>query len=234
MSKHLTSIHPTLEKRIATYATACAAAGVSCIVAQPAEAKIVYTATNTSIGASTPIDLNHDGITDFTFGLHVLDKSLMLTVAPNATGNEIRVKGDGAAAGFFGVPVGPGEQFSANDIYSWGVFMAFFFGGYGTSTGGSNGPWANTKNRYLGFKFVINGQTHYGWARLSVGETGSLLTGFAYETEPNTTIIEGHLSDGTADNVVPQLLAPRSNLACLGALARGVDGLPIWRREEEM
>jgi len=61
--------------------------------------------------------------------------------------------------------------------------------------------WANggkgVTRRYLGLKFQIYGQTHYGWARLSVhfeGAAGGLeahLTGYAYETIPNKPIIAG-------------------------------------------
>jgi hypothetical protein len=30
------------------------------------------------------------------------------------------------------------------------------------------GPWANVSQHFLGFKFEINHQAHYGWAELSV------------------------------------------------------------------
>jgi hypothetical protein len=99
------------------------------------------------------------------------------------------------------------------------------------------GPFANATNRYLGFKFLVNGQVHYGWARMTV--TNSLrnvvLTGYAYETTPNTTIIEGHLSGGTATNLAPaDLLSPASQPATLGMLARGADALTLWRREDDL
>jgi hypothetical protein len=63
----------------------------------------------------------------------------------------------------------------------------------------------------------------------------AVLTGYAYETEPNTMIVEGSLSDGTSENVPPtDLLAPAPQPASLGTLARGADGLTLWRREEEV
>jgi len=45
-------------------------------------------------------------------------------------------------------------------------------------------------------KFQINGQTHFGWARMTVNLSlrrpmQVLLTGYAYETNPNTPIIAG-------------------------------------------
>jgi hypothetical protein len=93
----------------------------------------------------------------------------------------------------------------------------------------AEGPWVNKTNRYLGLKFVINGQDHYGWARLSTTHslTGSL-TGYAYETVPNKQILEGATSDTAAvDLPDPPTQYPASS----GMLARGVDALAIWRRD---
>ena len=231
-------VNAKLNQRLIAYVAAAGAAGVGLLAAsQTAQAKIVYTPTNTAINGTTKIDLNGDGITDFVIDYQELDKSIVLAVRPLVTGNEMRTTGGGAAAGFFGVPVGPGEKFAATNSYSFGLIMAvagsfsqtWFFG-----------PWANATNRYLGFKFLINGQTHYGWARMSVGDylhsSGKVvLNGYAYETTPNTTIIEGHISGGTADNLAPaDSLAPISQPATLGMLARGADSLVLWRRKDDV
>ena len=98
------------------------------------------------------------------------------------------------------------------------------------------GPFANVTNRYLGFKFLIDGQVHYGWARLTVTSYyGVTLTGYAYETIPNKTILEGHTSGPeVAGAFTPaNLQAPGTLPATLGMLARGADGLSIWRRDEQ-
>src|SRR5258708_4840844 len=209
-------INSQFAKSLAAYMAAASAAGLSILaVSQAAEAKIVYTPANTEISA-TSSDLNHDGIADFIITFHSLSHTTVLTNAPLAGGNSIRSGSHGeAAAGFFGVPVGPGEKFRSGSggTYGWGVFMAAAFEYSVTSFGG---PWANAVNRYLGLKFVIAGQTHYGWARLSVGDwLGGgkvVLTGYAYETTPNTNIIEGHTSvPAKASNSAPaDLLAPAS------------------------
>jgi hypothetical protein len=222
-----------LDNRLAAYMAA--AAGVSLLASPFAEAKVVYTATNVLLQTgSIPIDLNNDGITDFVLGFHELDKSLILAIAPQVAGNAIRLGPGGAAAGFFGVPVGPGEKFGTNTLYSWGVFMADA-GSYSLTW--FFGPWANTTNRYLGLKFVINGQVHYGWARLTVPLQfrNAVMTGYAYETTPNTNIIEGHLSGAdAASNFAPSdLFAPATQPASLGLLARGAVGLVAWRREDD-
>jgi len=63
-----------------------------------------------------------------------------------------------------------------------------------------SGQWLYKKNRYLGLKFVIKGEIHYGWARATVTRTSkrqfdnsitATLTGYAYETIPNKPIITG-------------------------------------------
>ena len=228
-----TPVKPKLEKNLAAYFAAAGAAGVGMLaLIQSAEAKVVYTAANITVTNSTTIDLNHDGIADFSFefwapGWH----SVYLDAAPLVNGNAVRGVGNSSAAcGFLGVPVGPGEKFIANSYYGHGARMAAFFSN-GSMTN-SFGPWADVTNRYLGFKFLINGQTHYGWARLSVSAhvRNVLLTGYAYETIPNKSILEGH----TSGPEKAALLTPASQPATLGMLARGTDGLAIWRRNEEM
>jgi hypothetical protein len=52
------------------------------------------------------------------------------------------------------------------------------------------GEWLGwTGYRYLGFRFMISGETHYGWARISGGVRR--LRDWAYESEPDTPILAG-------------------------------------------
>src|SRR5580704_3243409 len=58
------------QQRLNMYALVAGAAGVGMLaMAQPAAAKIVYTPAHINLGFDqvTPLDLNHDGITDFSF-----------------------------------------------------------------------------------------------------------------------------------------------------------------------
>jgi hypothetical protein len=93
----------------------------------------------------------------------------------------------------------------------------------------SLGQWMYTKNRYLGLQFVINGEVHYGWARLSVslikptpfgGGIYAVLTGYAYETVPNKPIITGKTKGPDVITLDP---------ATLGQLAAGASQIPTWR-----
>jgi hypothetical protein len=141
-----------------------------------------------------------------------------------------------------GVRVGPKGRFSyakktmAVDQYQDGT------GGSGTC----GGLWNNVKHRYLGFKFSINGKTHFGWARLNVAcitqygnhQINGVLTGYAYETVANKPIITGktHDAEEDAEQLNPASLSvlPNPEPTTLGALAMGAHGLSIWRRKESV
>jgi hypothetical protein len=203
-------------------------------VSRPAEAKVVYKPANITVSydSNTPIDLNGDGIADMNVGVFPGDKSFAM-VANCPTGNAVRLTGPGGAvaAGFFGVPVGPGEKFGGGSYQ----FMYVKVFGYGNSSCyGADGPWVNVANRYMGVKFVIAGTTHYGWVRITTSKTADpLITGYAYETTPNTSIKDGAIS---GPSEVGSWLSPDlptdPQPATIGLLARGAQGVEIWRRDE--
>jgi len=61
------SLHPTLDHKLLGYAAAAGAAGVGILaLAKPSQAEIVYTPTHQTVPPSLALDLNNDGITDFT------------------------------------------------------------------------------------------------------------------------------------------------------------------------
>jgi hypothetical protein len=102
------------------------------------------------------------------------------------------------------------------------------------------GQWANLgrglTNRYLGVKFNIDQQVHYGWLRISVSTTHdhftAELTGYAYETIPNKPIVAGQTEDSNEGAISESFMAPTPAPAMLGLLALGSLGLSIWRGEE--
>jgi hypothetical protein len=238
-------------QRLNMYALAASAAGVGALaLTQSAEGKIIYTPAHSVIrlGHSVALDLNHDGTKDFTFHEIFITTtsvdeahSLILSVLPARKSNEISGMAHHASALQAGVRIGPKHHFSyakklmAVDYYADGT------GGGGTCAG----PWNNVKNRYLGFKFMIQGEPHFGWARLSVTCTTTyqshtvtgVLTGYAYETTPNKGIVMGMTKDSEEESGVEQIGPASLNLsipkpASLGLLAAGSPGLSIWRRKE--
>lgn len=80
------------------------------------------------------------------------------------------------------------------------------------------GAWVGTgkgvTDRYLGLKFVVRGEVHYGWARLSVtlghyrqfDDVSGTLTGYAYETVPDKPIIAGQITGPDVITVPPETL----------------------------
>jgi hypothetical protein len=235
------SIHHQLN----SYALAASAAGVGALaLAQPAEAKIVYTPAHVVLHARTNthynLDVNHDRITDYVL-FHTyssLGKSSAVGI-DNGKGNQVEgnlgTRYAYAYALKAGAKIGPSAHFT-----SMVGNMAFI-----NEQGSFVGHWANNgnglKNRYLGFEFAIKGETHYGWARASVSKFpfAVTLTGYAYETIPNKPIIAGK-THGAEDidpgpgasltNPIPDIPQP----ATLGALAMGAPGLSIWRREQSI
>jgi len=85
------------------------------------------------------------------------------------------------------------------------------------------GQWQNISSRhFLGVKFLINGETHFGWLRFSMANAiGATLTGYAYETFANKPIIAGVGNDG---KMLPAT-HPQHPAGSLGRLAAGAAGL---------
>jgi hypothetical protein len=179
----------------------------------PLAAEVVYTPVNVSIpvGDSYYLDLNHDGVPDFTLRSQILRDYCQygngyawnLSLTP-AAGNAVVVAGGSyAAALLYGTPVGAGGNFAPSTAF----LVELDWGGCGQ---GFYGDWLNLPNRYLGLQFRLNGgaEIHYGWAKLSeVGyvdqqgqlHTSTVVSGFAYETTPGTAILAGQTSGNLGD-----------------------------------
>jgi hypothetical protein len=241
-SRPKTKLNARLDHHLIAYMTAASAAGVALLAAaSPAAAEVVFTPTNTTIGAGNSylLDLNNDGIPDFTLrrcasicggGGH----TSFLMVDLDVHGNAVASVGNEVGALPRRTPIGPRRPYLSRTSYG-GVIMARAFQ---YSVTFFNGPWANATNRFLGLKFLIDGQVHYGWARLTVtnfnkGGT-AILTGYAYETVPNQRIFAGERGTPASDSQAmpaPLSIAP-AQPASLAILARGADALELWRRRE--
>jgi hypothetical protein len=239
------AISKSLHHKLSTYTSAAGAAGVTLLaLVHPSEAEIVYTATHQELNhdGAIQIDFNHDGQIDFLIResvTHQLDFPWNVLDAAPAHGGGIEMGiGVGVAADLrYGAKIGPGKIFYPKTA---GMMGASIGGGY---YGGSWAP--RSTDRYLGVKFLIDGQIHYGWARVSAAMTFrdggiiALLTGYAYETQPGRPIEagdEGPASAGQANfgstSELPSAPIVKANVpAELGVLALGASGLSIWRRE---
>jgi hypothetical protein len=235
-------VNAKLNQRLATYASAASAAGVAMLaVTSSAEAKIVYTPANRlMVFGVNAIDLNGDGIPDFNVSWKVLGSGSF------TYGTYVGVLGvsrpaDGvmssAAALPWGVRVGPKAQFR-----SLGLLVLDSGTCDRACSSKGRGAWAGVYNRFLGVKFSISKQTHYGW--INIDMRSRTILGYAYETNANQPIVTGHKSGPVEagsmktgskeiDAAGPAQALATNQPATLGALALGADGLSLWRREEE-
>jgi hypothetical protein len=214
-----------ITSRLLAYATVAGAGLAAC---QPkAEAEVVYTPTHSGIWGKYYIDLNNDGLNDFYFSATYLSELGHLEVIPTIPINRITAvpescKGEpGAAALAEGAIIGPGMPFAR-----YATCMATL------RSYRVNGPWAGEKDHYLGFRFYIKGQVHFGWARLSFNSFYcypciATLSGYAYETIPEKAIKAGEEGKDSEASVMTEP-------AMLGALAMGAPALDLWRKKDTL
>jgi hypothetical protein len=242
--RKVNSLSDSTARQLNTYALAATAAGVGMLaLTQPVEAEVVYTPAHHVIkaGQTYRLDVNQDGTADFAiknvFNTFSGNSAGYMRVLPFRNANEVwaaaKAPGCGseilcAAALPKGESVGPTGAFKPD--FPGGEFM-----GASDAESGQSGSWVNV-TRYLGLKFVIAGQTHYGWARLTVSSQRfvftATLTGYAYETTPGKAIITGATTGPEDAELSAPASSPSSAPATLGALALGAPRLSSWRREE--
>ena len=210
----------SLHHRLNAYALAASVAGVGVLaLAQPAEARIVYTKVNFRFGFGQVyhIYFTHQGREDFGIQNRTYNSRTFILNAYAPVNNRVWVQSEKSSRRF-AAALPAGVRISGSKFNTSGP-LDFYMATVANSTF-SGGPWKDVHNRYLGFEFRLKGKTHYGWARLSVETTkttlDATLTGYAYETIPNKPIIAGktHGRDG----------------ATLGRLAQGASGVSNRRK----
>jgi len=173
------------------------------------QAKIVYTPVDVTIGSGgdIKIDLNHDGIKDFDIkaagsgvycGMSSGGFHGVVTVTPR-TGDGVVASGGNAAALASGIHVGSGLTFDKYAALMTNFQLSRGCGFYikGNWCAWNRYAYSCSKTGYLGFEFLVNGQTHYGWAYVTIsadilgGGFHVTLKGFAYETIAGQGITTG-------------------------------------------
>jgi hypothetical protein len=241
-----------LDKQLLAYTATAGAAGVAVLaLAQSAEAKVVYTPANVPIplnGGPVYVDLNNDGVADFALQSSTYQAARIprkqkhpglpffqdLEAIPQGAGDAVLGYIDTsqgldvpcAAALPLGAKVGPKSPFlNSNRVMLFSVVETYTYPHEACQ-------WAQKhRGAFLGVKFSINGETHYGWAHITIGSTGTVLNGYAYETTANQPILTGK-TNGTDSAALEKTTLPGLQPATLGALAEGARGLDLWRRPE--
>ena len=222
---------------MAQYSIAAAVAGVSVLaLAAPAAGEVVVTKKTIPVPLSTDgtlepikISIANNGIDNFQLtlsstSLQVYRFLLADGVSPQ---DELRV-GTGPAFNVYLGALRRGERILGRTVaitwalsrrILWRRATEIFFGSWG----------GNPKNRYLGVRFPINGQTHYGWIRLTVTTNpdphtpvmSATITGWAYETVPSKAIAAGTaaIAASAAEKPSAELCAPNNIEANSGHIA---------------
>jgi len=234
-----------LARSLHLYALAATASGFVLAANQPCQAGVVYTPAHRYIGRDSKmgIDFNHDGnpdvvIREIPWNLIGYPGNMVSAVPEPKGGIETGLVGFADELGS-GAKIGASDQFLAKSAY---LVSATDSGVYYHYLGSWSFP---TAKGYLGVRFMIDGETHYGWARVNVRfdqpkhQFDVVLTGYAYETQPNTLIRAGDMGqitepedrsqDEKSENVSAAQPETEDN-PTLGALAAGANSLPLWRR----
>jgi len=231
----------SLLRSLDLYAVAAAASVSVLALAKPSEAQIVYTPAHRGMGRDSKmaIDFNHDGRIDFV----IREFPWNLIGYPGNVVQAYPEPKGGIQAGPFGMAaelvsgsaIGSSKRFVSKSAFvasatSYGVYYGYV------------GSWNLPANAYLGVQFMIDGQKHYGWARLSAQfnwrtqQIDVILTGYAYESQPNTLIHAGDtgqaVAPGDESKSIPAPASETKGAATLGVLAAGTRGIPLWRPEK--
>lgn len=181
------------------------------MINQIANAQIIYTDVNPDVispknkSFSYYLDLNNDGISDFVV-THTVDKySGGSNCNGTKTSNSITISPYGSNQ-ILDYSLGKVSQFSTNSLVSsssitwsnsanqvirlahyacdpWIRSWYYFEDGWSPATDG-----------YVGLKFIANGNTYYGWLRMSTVSDASQFTikDYAFDNTPDHSILTGN------------------------------------------
>ena len=226
------SLKNKINKNLALYS---AVAGAVALAADSSKAEIIYTDIDPDAVLSTSgdvfqIDFEQSGTNQFTIVLQFNEQSIhgtkhwianqvaIIADTPNASWRSDISSSPGYGSGALALNKG---QFVYVPNAYWGRREAFTdnMAGYSTMLGNQNGDFINSTNKFVGAKFKISGNTHYGWINVQVNSNATkvTITGYAYNSAPDGNIKAGIL-------IVPE---PNS----LFLLALGALGLSQLRKK---
>lgn len=192
-----------------------------------ANAQAVYTDVNPDLTVSTGnqylLDMNNDTTPEFTISAIAVSGSIS-SFSYNGVG--VALTTPGTAEGAIGHPATsfPGNYADTlalgTMIDNTGTFLsapasssnaALLLTGVGTVGGVipfSVGSWLGVTDKYLGLKFMIGTNTHYGWARMDAAGDGTSFTikDYAYNSTASQGIPAGQLNVSVDENTVSQLV----------------------------
>lgn len=170
--------------------------GALAATAGSADAQIIHTDVNPddSITGQTDsllLDLNNDAVVDFRIWLNHGGSSNNIRLTPTM-GNE--VLGSLSGGWFYPFTMNMNDAINStqntwNGTANGGLLtMAWVY-----TAGGTYGNWFGATDKYLGLRFFIGSDLHYGWARLDVDQnaTWMVLKEYAYQAQPDVGLLAG-------------------------------------------
>jgi len=237
--------NPELQKRLLKYSAAASLAvaaslalpagmghadpGITCVDVDPA--------TQPVIGGTFDIDFD-DGNPEF----QLIQQGNAVALIAQAGGGDAGQRVIKGASFIYGpYTVVPAAALGSSTT---SISTGANFGAVGTTAGAavylglSNlGPWPDTTDRYLGLKFTLDGDTHYGWALLDVvaGCSEFTIKKYCYNDVAGEGIHVGQ-TDAPPPEPVGGYVVPVNRLELLGpwlgAAAAGLAGLTAWWRRQ--
>ncbi|MEP7128819.1 MAG: T9SS type A sorting domain-containing protein [Chitinophagales bacterium] len=196
----------TLHKKLQSYAALAGA------MASPAfvSGQIVYHDFDPDIevmaGDSFDLDLNNDGIVDFT--LHSFINAGAFTKAEVYVNSALDSNAIDASIGplgyYYPKVLATSDLIDVNNSWIAPIPYATFVINY--TSGNVYGNWSGTDNGYLAMRFLVGANLHYGWLRMDISVDGSKITmkDYGYNSNPGDGIKAGEAPVGIG-NVSPPL-----------------------------
>ncbi len=236
--KRTANFSDSVLRHLNAYAVAASAAGVSALAVAPADAQVIYTPTRVQLsqGGLSVYELNPAGNKTAPFVIYDGFTSPgaywdVLSFNPKSSGARF-VQGPGTSWSI--APLKAGALIGSKR--QWGNSIRGLIATYGPYGGGTyknHDGFAFGKFAYIGFKFQIVGEIHYGWARVEVlfdkktpkRRLHLLLTGYAYEATVNKPIKAGQISDDEGDSTAGrgEGFEPSLGWLALGSLKNRTD-----------
>jgi hypothetical protein len=192
-------MNSSLRKKLKAYSLAAGS-----LTAAAVQGQITYTDISPDVNLSGPsnynLDMDNNGQPELQFIFYTYADSLISTtlnyqVIFNSTatlGNLYQNMIPFPTALNSGDSIRPSApDWRDTSIYGGNQYLAVV-STYGSQTS-TFGNWLGVTDKYVGIRFNINNQPHYGWIRLTVGATANqiIVKDFAYRTTPGIGLTAG-------------------------------------------
>lgn len=162
---------------------------IGLFISLTSQAQIVYVDLNNIDGTSESshtFDLNSDGVDDFTIASGNFGWGDSMGVAP-LNGNAVLSTVNARPFALEIDAVVEADDANWNTATAQAMYLDLFNLGFLIT-----GNWVEVTDRYLGLKYDIDGNTHFGWLRLDVTDDGNwTIKDYAYSNIPNAQIAAG-------------------------------------------